>query len=305
MWQRAGMDVLPPSGRQLELVTGDARAVVVEVGGGLRTLSLGGREVVDGYPEQAMASGGRGQHLLPWPNRVGDGRWSWQDRPQQLALSEAGKANAIHGLARWVPWQVVEAGPSTAVLRLVVHQQPGWPGRLEATCAWTLTEQGLTAELTATNLAAQPLPFGYGVHPYLSPVGELVDDEVLHVPAARRLLVDERSLPVGEEPVDGTAYDFRTARPVADTVLDTCFGGLERGADGRAAARFGSTEVWGDEAFRWFQLFSGETLPEAERRRSLAVEPMTCPPDALRSGTDLVVLEPGSSWTGSWGIRQV
>jgi len=299
------MDVLPPSGRQLELVTGDARAVVVEVGGGLRTLSLGGREVVDGYPEQAMANGGRGQHLLPWPNRVGDGRWSWQDRPQQLALSEAGKANAIHGLARWVPWQVVEAGPSTAVLRLVVHQQPGWPGRLEATCAWTLTEQGLTAELTATNLAGQPLPFGYGVHPYLSPVGELVDDEVLHVPAARRLLVDERSLPVGEEPVDGTAYDFRTARPVADTVLDTCFGGLERGADGRAAARFGSTEVWGDEAFRWFQLFSGETLPEAERRRSLAVEPMTCPPDALRSGTDLVVLEPGSSWTGSWGIRQV
>jgi len=80
--------------------------------------------------------------------------------------------------------------------------------------------------------------------------------------------------------------------------------GLERGADGRTAVRLGSTEVWGDEAFGWFQLFSGETLPEPERRRSLAVEPMTCPPDALRSGTDLVVLEPGSSWTGSWGIRQ-
>jgi aldose 1-epimerase len=260
--------------------------------------------VVDGYPEQRMASGGRGQHLLPWPNRVGDGRWTWQDRPQQLALSEADKSNAIHGLARWAPWEVVEAGASSAVLRLVVHPQPGWPGRLEATCAWTLTEQGLTAELTATNRAGQPLPFGYGVHPYLAPAGELVDDEVLHVPATRRLLVDERSLPVGEEPVDGTAYDFRTPRPVGDTVLDTCFGGLERGADGRTAVRLGSTEVWGDEAFGWFQLFSGETLPEPERRRSLAVEPMTCPPDALRSGTDLVVLEPGSSWTGSWGIRQ-
>ena len=299
------MDALPPSGRQLELVAGDARAVVVEVGGGLRTLSLGGREVVAGYAEDAMASGGRGQHLLPWPNRVGDGRWSWQDRPQQLALSEADKGNAIHGLARWVPWQVVEAGPSTAVLRLVLHPQPGWPGRLEATCAWTLTEQGLTAELTAANRAPLPLPFGYGNHPYLAPVGELVDDELLHVPAARRLLVDERSLPFGEEPVDGTAYDFRSARPVGDTVLDTCFGGLERGADGRAAVRFGATEVWGDEAFGWFQLFSGETLPEDQRRRSLAVEPMTCPPDALRSGTDLVVLEPGASWTGSWGVRQL
>jgi aldose 1-epimerase len=299
------MDALPPSGRQLELVAGDARAVVVEVGGGLRTLSLGGREVVDGYPEQRMASGGRGQHLLPWPNRVGDGRWTWQDRPQQLALSEADKSNAIHGLARWAPWEVVEAGASSAVLRLVVHPQPGWPGRLEATCAWTLTEHGLTAELTATNRAGLPLPFGYGVHPYLAPSGELVDDEVLRVPASRRLLVDERSLPVGEEPVDGTAYDFRTARKIGGTVLDTCFGGLERAADGRTAVRFGSTEVWGDEAFGWFQLFSGETLPEPERRRSLAVEPMTCPPDALRSGTDLVVLEPGSSWTGAWGIRQV
>jgi aldose 1-epimerase len=132
-----------------------------------------------------------------------------------------------------------------------------------------------------------------------------VDDEVLHVPATRRLLTDERSLPVGEEAVAGTAYDFRTPRVIGDTVLDTCFGGLERGADGRAAVRFGSTEVWADEGFSWFQLFSGETLPEGERRRSLAVEPMTCPPDALRSGTDLVVLEPGRTWTGSWGVRQV
>ena len=299
------MDVLPPSGRQLELVAGDARAVVVEVGGGLRILSLGGREVVDGYPEQRMASGGRGQHLLPWPNRVGDGRWTWQDRPQQLALSEADKSNAIHGLARWAPWEVVEASPSTAVLRLVLHPQPGWPGRLESTCTWRLTESGLTAELTTVCRAPHQLPFGYGVHPYLAPSGELVDDEVLHVPAARRLLVDERSLPVGDEPVDGTAYDFRTPRPIGDTVLDTCFGDLQRGSDGRSAVRFGATEVWADEAFRWFQLYTGETLPQSEQRRSLAVEPMTCPPDALRSGTDLVVLEPGGEWTGSWGIRQV
>ena len=299
------MDALPPSGRQLELVAGDARAVVVEVGGGLRTLSLGGREVVAGYPEQARAGGGRGQHLLPWPNRVRDGQWSWQDRPQQLALSEAEKSNAIHGLGRWVPWEVVEAGASTAVLRLVVPAQPGWPGRLEASCAWTLTAEGLTAELTAVNRSPEPLPFGYGAHPYLAPAGERVDDEVLQIPAARRVLTDERSIPTGDEPVDGTAYDYRAPRPVGDTVLDTCFGGLERGAHGRTAVRFGSTEVWGDESFRWFQLFSGETLPEDERRRSLAVEPMTCPPDALRSGTDLVVLEPGGSWTGSWGIRQV
>jgi aldose 1-epimerase len=299
------MDALPPTGRQLELVAGDARAVVVEVGGGLRSLSLGGREVVAGYPEDALPSGGRGQHLLPWPNRVRDGKWTWRDRPQQLPLDEPDKGNAIHGLARWAPWEVVEASGSTVALRLVVHPRPGWPGRLESSCTWRLTETELTAELTAVCRAPEPLPFGYGPHPYLAPAGELVDDEVLHVPADRRLLLDDRSLPVGEEPVAGTAYDFRTPRPIGQTVLDTCFGGMERGADGRAVVRFGSTEIWGDEAFGWFQVYTGETLKEHERRRSLAVEPMTCPPDALRSGTDLVVLEPGASWTGTWGIRQV
>lgn len=297
---------MPPSGRQLELVAGDSRAVVVEVGGGLRTLRLGGREVVDGFGEDVRPGGGRGQHLLPWPNRVGDGRWSWQGAEQQLPLSEPSAHNASHGLVRWAAWEVAETTASTAVLRTVVTPQPGWPGRLDVTCAWHLVEEGLSAEITVVSRSVQPLPLGYGAHPYLAPgSGGLVDDEVLHVPASRRLVVDARGLPVELQDVAGTAYDFRTARPVGDAVLDTCFSDLERRPDGTAAVRFGSTEVWGDQAFSWFQVFSGDTLPDDQRRRGLAVEPMTCPPDALRTGTDLVVLEPGASWTAAWGIRTV
>lgn len=298
------MTVLPPSGRQLELVAGEARAVVVEVGGGLRALRLGGRDVVAGYPEDARAGGGRGQHLLPWPNRVGDGRWTWRGEEHALPLTEPAARNASHGLVRWAPWQVVEVTATLAVLRCVVAPQPGWPGRFETTCAWRLAEDGLQAEVTVVSQAAEPLPLGYGAHPYLAPgAAGLVDAEVLHVPAARRLVTDERGLPVGAEDVTGTAYDFRTPRPVGGTVLDTCFGDLDRRTDGSAAVRFGGTEVWGDACFGWFQVFSGETLPEDERRRSLAVEPMTCPPDALRSGTDLVVLEPGTTWSATWGVR--
>ncbi|MDP9434942.1 MAG: aldose 1-epimerase family protein [Actinomycetota bacterium] len=295
----------PPSGRQLELTSGPARAVVVEVGGGLRSLTLDGRAVLTGYAEHERPVGGRGQHLLPWPNRVRDGRWSWRGQSQQLPLTEPAVGNASHGLGRWGGWEVTEAGTSSAVLRHVVHPQPGWPGRLEATCAWHLAADALTARVTVRSLAAEPLPLGYGAHPYLAPRTALVDDEVLHVPASRRLLTDERGLPVGEEEVDGSPYDFRTPRPVGDLALDTCYGGLDRRRDGSVAVRFGDVEVWGDEAFRWFQVYSGETLPEPERRRSLAVEPMTCPPDALNSGTDLVVLEPGDVWTGTWGIRTV
>ena len=299
------MNAPAPTGRQVELSAGSARAVVVELGAGLRTLELGGREVVAGYAVEEIPGGGRGQHLLPWPNRVRDGRWEWEGRELQLPLSEPKAHNASHGLVRWSSWEVAEAGRSTAVLRTVVPPQPGWPGRMAVTCVWRLSEQGLAAEVTVTSQAPAPVPLGYGAHPYLSARTPLVDEEVLHVPGAVRLLTDDRSLPVGEQPVEGSEYDFRTPRRIGSTVLDTCFGRLDRAADGSAAVRFGATEVWGDEGFSWFQVYTGETLPEPQRRRSLAVEPMTCPPDALRSGTDLVVLEPGASWTGTWGIRSV
>ncbi len=297
--------VPPPSGRQLELVAGEARAVVVEVGGGLRALRLDGREVVAGYAEDEVASGGRGQHLVPWPNRVGDGRWTWQDRSLQLPLNEPAARNANHGLARWSTWEVVQATDRTAQLRTVVPPQPGWPGRLEVACTWELSEQALEAQVVVTSRAPQPVPLGYGAHPYLAPRTALVDGEELHVPASLRLLTDARGLPTGQQDVHGTEHDFRSPRPIGAAVLDTCFGGLERDGDGLAVVRFGSTEVWADEGFRWFQVYTGETLPQEQRRRSLAVEPMTCPPDALRSGTDLVVLEPGRSWQGRWGIRTV
>ena len=296
-------DAPPPSGRQIELVAGPARAVLVEVGGGVRELRLDGRDVVAGYPEDAVASGGRGQHLLPWPNRVGDGRWSWNGRDQQLPLSEPAAHNASHGLVRWNTWEVLRVTARSAQLRTCVPAQPGWPGRLEVVCTWELTEQGLSAQLVVTSQAPQPVPLGYGAHPYLAPRAGLVDEEELQVPADVRLLTDGRGLPTGEQEVVGTAYDFRTTRAIGNIALDTCYGRLRRGADGRAGVRFGGTEVWGDEAFTWFQIYSGDTLPMEERRRSLAIEPMTCPPDALRSGTDLIVLEPGETWSGKWGIR--
>jgi aldose 1-epimerase len=68
--------------------------------------------------------------------------------------------------------------------------------------------------------------------------------------------------------------------------------------DGSAAIR-----VWADSAFPWWQVFTGDTLPGERLRRSVAVEPMTCPPDAFRSGRDVVVLEPGATWAGTWGIQ--
>lgn len=131
-----------------------------------------------------------------------------------------------------------------------------------------------------------------------------MNEATLLVPATRRLLIGPRRLPTGEtEAVDRTAYDFRHPRPIGGLQLDDCYLGLVRDAGGRARVRFEDTVLWVDEGYTHVMVFTGDPLPDpAERRRGLAVEPMTCPPDAFRTGTGVLALRPGGSVTTRWGL---
>ena len=100
--------MIPPSGEQITITAGDQQAVIVEVGGGLRSYSVGGRELVDGYRADEMSSSGRGQVLIPWPNRLQDGSYEFDGRRHQLPLNEPERRNAIHGLVRWATWTAAE-----------------------------------------------------------------------------------------------------------------------------------------------------------------------------------------------------
>jgi aldose 1-epimerase len=248
--------------------------------------------------------------LLPWPNRVEDGRWPWEGNDQQLGITEVKRNNANHGLVRWSGWQLTQEDEAAAVARHVLHPQTGYPFRLAAELRYRLTGTGLVVEVHVENRTDRAAPLGIGFHPYLS-AGGPVDDCTLTVPASRWLEVDDRGLPVAAHDVDelasdGDDYDFRTARRIGDQLLDTPYTGLER-SDGLARVVLdgpaGRTTLWADETFGYLQVFTGDTVPQTERRRQgLAVEPMTCPANALRSGEGLVVLEPGESLSGSWGI---
>jgi aldose 1-epimerase len=118
---------------------------------------------------------------------------------------------------------------------------------------------------------------------------------------------DERGLPVSAESVEGTEYDFRRPRPIGATKLDHAFTDLKRGEDGLARVELGDPRhprgrtLWVDQNYPYLMLFTGDTRPDVARR-SLAVEPMTCPPNAFRSGEALIRLEPGESFVGTWGI---
>jgi aldose 1-epimerase len=287
-----------PSGEQFELASGDQRAVVTEVGAGLRAYAAGGREVLDGYRADELADSGRGQLLLPWPNRIRDGVYRFDGREHRLPLDEPERGNAIHGLVRWSSWTPVERAADRVVLEHVLHPRPGYPFTLELRVEYALGANGLSVRTAARNAGRDSCPYGAGAHPYLAV--RSVDEAVLRVPAATVLQTDERGIPFGSAPVAGE-LDFRRPRPIGSLQLDHCFTELDRGEDGLARVELDGTTLWADERYAYLMVFTGDTLPE-RARRSVAVEPMTCAPNAFASGEGLVVLEPGDEHVAVWGI---
>jgi aldose 1-epimerase len=295
-----------PSGEQFEIAFEDQRVVAVEVGGGLRMFSVDGQSLLFGYEADEMATAGRGQVLAPWPNRLQDGSYELDGRRYQSPLNELERSNAIHGFVRWASWRATEREPHRVRLEHVVHPQPGYPFTLELGIEYELSRAGLVVRTTATNIGADRAPFGLGFHPYLTVGTDVVDDVVLRMPARTVLRSDERGLPTGTAPVDGSDLDFRSGRRIGDAKLDHGYTGLERDDSGVAFVeitpgdRGRGVTLWIDESYSYLMVFTGD-LPDVSRR-GLAVEPMTCAPNAFRSGDGLIVLEPGATTTAAWGI---
>lgn len=297
-----------PSGEQWWIRSGEDELVVVEVGGGPRTWNRGGIPVLAGYREDEMCTSGRGQQLMPWPNRIRDGRWSFRGVERQLPITEVEHHNASHGLLRWMPWHLVDRDDATVTVGARLHPQPGWAWTLDCETTYALSPGGLQVTQCATNISDDPAPFGFGAHPYLAIGDEPVEDVEVSIPAATYVAVDDRLLPTGTLPVAGTPFDFRTQAPVGDQRLDTAFTDLLAEGDGVWRVRVSTPgrapwTVWGEaSAFPWVQVFTGKAEAGQPGEHGVAVEPMTCPADAFNSGDGLIVLEPGETWTGRWGI---
>ncbi|ANY09244.1 aldose 1-epimerase family protein [Pseudonocardia sp. HH130630-07] len=296
-------------GERFVIVSGDARAEVDEVGGGLAGFQQAGRLRLEPHPPTARPPKGSGALLAPWPNRVAGGRWRHRGTEQRLALTEPAPGNAIHGLLRHVPWTLVERGGDHVVLTAVAPVQPGWPQPVRLMVTYTVGSGGLTVETTAENVGSAPVPFGLGFHPYLR-VGDVPTDDLELTLAARTRLPLTDGVPAG--PVQPLTRPY-SATPMAEVRLDDAFGGClpdERDEYVRhrvTAPDGGGTELWAEPAFGWVQVFTPAEFPRqgpdgaVTVSRAVAVEPMTCPPDALNSGTDLIELVPGEAQVLRWG----
>jgi aldose 1-epimerase len=303
----------PLSGRQLRLRAGDYQATIATIGASLRELTWQGRHLVVPFDEDEVRPAYRGAVLAPWPNRVVDGTYEFDGIEHQLALTEPDRGHALHGLVAWHDFAVVSEEPSTVALTATVPPQDGFPFRLTLVVTYALSEQGLMISLEATNTGPGPAPFGASIHPYLYAGSGVVDDWTLQLPAASVLnATPDRLIPrdvqaVAEAP---DQFDFRRPRAIADTFLDHAFTDLSPDPDGRFSARLtdrggrGVVMRWGEEC-RWLQVHTADLPAPKPSRIGLALEPMTCPPDAFNSGRDLVVLPVGGSTAVQWQIASL
>jgi aldose 1-epimerase len=299
-----------PSGEQIAIAHGDQRAVIAEVGATLRTFVQGGVSVVEGFAGDELPDGARGQILYPWPNRLSTEPWSFSGRTALPSIDDHSTGTAIHGLVRWRPFQIDQVNQNRCVLSLVLHPSPEYPFLSEIAVAYHLGSLGLTVTATVTNRDDVPIPVGVGFHPYLAVTTSTIEGTELEVPASAFVASGERLLPTGEIlPVRGHALDFSIAKTVNGHELNVTYTELIRDDTGLATVKLrdrngGLVELQVDRTFPYIQVYTGEDLGHGRRRTSVAVEPMTCPPEALRSGKDVIVLEPGQHWAGSWRLRR-
>jgi aldose 1-epimerase len=298
-------------GELFALTAGTYRAEISSVGATLESLTVGGRDLLVRSPETGPMRFFRGAIVAPWPNRIGDGTYIWDGQEIRTALSEPERGNALHGLVSFQPFTAVTLSEDELVLRGELFPSPGYPFHLLLTVHYALDPQeGLTTTVTARNLGAQDAPYGVCPHPYLVAGEEPLEEWSLQVDARTVLTVTEdRLLPLGTAPVEpGGDFDFRDPRVLGTLFLDHAFTDLGRDAQGRLTVTLtapGGTgvELTAGPECPWLQLHTGDRPEPEDHRLGLAVEPMTCPPDAFRSGTDVVRLGPGADHAASWALR--
>lgn len=176
--------------------------------------------------------------LFPYPNRVRGARYTFGGKSFELPVNSG--EHAIHGFAISAPWDVVEhkvgdSGATIAGLYRISKQSPDmlahWPSDAILQVQYTLAGRKLRMDVTVTNPTAEPLPYGFGIHPYFRmPFREGGDPSRTRVilPASR-LWVLEGFIPTGElrDVAAEPRLDFRAGQPMAGLKLDDVLTGLQ------------------------------------------------------------------------------
>lgn len=298
----------PLSGGQVLIHGTGYEAVISTVGASLRSLTYEGRNLVTPFDANEVRPRFRGAILAPWPNRIVDGTYTFDSIQHQLAITEPQRGHALHGLVLWLNFEVIAQTAQSVTLKGIIEPQQGYPHRIALEVHYLITNRGLSTSVTATNLSEQDAPYGLGPHPYLVAGPGPVDDWSLQTTAKSYFeTTGARLLPDKQVPIQsGDLFDFSEGKKVGDIFIDHAFTELlfENGLgslDLTCPTGTGVRMTWGPQ-LPWLQLHTADVPGDIHSRNSLAVEPMTCPPDAFNSGIDLIVLRAGEKHFADWHI---
>ena len=297
------------NGRIHELRAGRHRVLVAGVAATLLSWRVDGEELLLTHPADEVGEGYQGKTILPWPNRIDRGRYSFGGRQLQVPINEPSNDAALHGLVLFEEWRPLHRSDDRVVLEHVLHPSYGYPFALTFRVEYAVDEGGLRRTLATKNVGTTDAPYGTATHTYIAASTGTVDSVRFELPADTYYRTNERLIPTGTAPVAGTEYDFRTARPLGETTMDTAFTGLRREDGGNAVVRFdrpggASVRLWADDTHDYFQVYTDDE-PDTDRppRAGIAVEPMTCAPNAFVTGDGLIALQPGEVHESSWGYQ--
>lgn len=305
-----------PQGTRYTISAGGYSAEIVAVGASLASLRGPHGHLVRQTPAEGLRPGCNGAILAPWPNRIRDGAYEFGKQSHQLPLTEPERHNAAHGLALWERWEPVSRTEASVTLALDLVPQPGYPFEVRLEARYEVSSRGLEWQVAATNLGDESAPYAVAGHPYLVADGsdgstpDALNDWTLKIPASVYVDADmDRLLPLGTYGVDGTPYDFREGRRLGGFPYDVALGRPARDEDGRFACELTTSEGRGvvlecGPEITWIQVYTDDQAPGHSGRRAVAVEPMTAPADAFRSGTDLTVIKPGRTSSAAWRIAE-
>jgi len=278
------------------LSRGDYACTIHPQGASLLSLQFQGAEFIPKCPNLDPAKSYHGSVIAPWPNRVRDGRYTYRGQEFQLEINEASTGNALHGFSAEATWDCKSLAEDSVTLETVVGGTSGYPWKVGLEAFYQLGSTGLNLTLLATNLSHDSAPFGWAFHPYFLIPGASPSSLMLRTSAKNVVMPDnDRLLPFVEKHVARTPYDFRELRTAELPFLDHAFTEFDWDRNGYSAAEVCEEAgprlkiVW-DSTMPWLQIHR-PLSPDLQP--ALVVEPMSCPPDALNSGRDLIQLESG------------
>ncbi len=293
---------------EAEIKYGDYKALIRTKGAGLSSLTYGNRDLVDPF-QSSDPRFFRGDVLAPWPNRIGDGKYDVQGKSFTAPINEVDRRTALHGLVFGLDWEIKKLSEYSVELEVVLAASDAYPTSLHFNASYTLGLDGLEISITAHNIGSALAPYGVSIHPYLianpdSKVNEweltLHCDEVLEVDKLRLL-------PIALKACGELDFDFRDGTVIGDRFIDHAFKvalNKPRAISVTAQDQSGVLMTF-DDTSCWIQIHTADRDGGENARTCLAVEPMTCPPDAFRSGENIIWLQPGKTTTSSWRIQNL